>query len=246
MKYKSGDWIPSNKKLFGKLVRLPLRLIPNGTIVPILRTAARGKKWIYGSGAHSQWLGIHEIGKKKLFEKTIKPGSTVYDIGANVGIYTIISSILCGDTGKVYAFEPVPHNLEYLRKHVDLNNLENVTIISAAVSDTNGKVHFIDNGDHCTSHISDEGGVELQSITIDQFVFEEKNMPPDYFKIDVEVAEDLVIEGARNTIQKYKPEIFLATHGIEKDQICTKQLHDLNYKIIPIPGFDDEIYAIPD
>jgi len=43
MGYKSGDWIPSNKKIFGKIVRLPFKLIPPGTIVPILRTKARGK-----------------------------------------------------------------------------------------------------------------------------------------------------------------------------------------------------------
>lgn len=106
MSYKRGDWIPSNKSILGIVLRLPLQLIPIGTIVPILRTAARGKKWILGSGAHSQWLGFHEVGKKKLFQKTIQPGSTVYDIGANVGIYTILSSVLCGNSGKVYAFEP--------------------------------------------------------------------------------------------------------------------------------------------
>jgi len=246
MTYKSGDWIPSNKKLFGKILRLPLKLIPNGKIVPILRTSARGKKWIYGSGAHSQWLGIHEVGKKKLFEKTIKPGSIVYDIGANVGIYTIISSILCGEAGKVYAFEPVPHNLKYLKKHIELNHLINVTVIGAAVSSTNGKIFFEDNGDHCTSHISSEGGMEVDCVSLDYFVFEKQNTPPDYIKIDVEGAEDLVIQGAQKTITEYKPEIFLATHGLEKDQICRKQLKDLKYKIRSIPGFDDEIVAIPE
>jgi FkbM family methyltransferase len=246
MTYKSGNWIPSDKKLFGKLLRLPFRLIPSGTIVPILRTRARGKKWVYGSGAHSQWLGIHEVGKKKLFEKTIMPGSIVYDIGANVGIYTIISSILCGEDGMVYAFEPIPHNLQYLKKHVDLNYLSNVTVVGAAVSNINGKINFLDNGDHCTSHISGEGDIEVESISLDYFIFEKQNSPPNYLKIDVEGAEDLVIEGARKTITQYKPEIFLATHGIEKDQNCREQLKSMKYKIIPIPGFDDEIYAIPE
>lgn len=244
MGYKSGDLLPSNKKLFGKLLRLPFRLIPNGTIVPILRTAARGQKWIYGSGAHSQWLGLHEIGKKKLFEKTIKPGSTVYDIGANVGIYTIISSLLCGESGKVYAFEPISHNLKYLKKHVDLNNLNNVTVIEKAVSNINGIIKFEDNGDHCTSHISFEGEIEVESLSLDHFVFEKENTPPDYLKIDVEGAEDLVIEGALRTIMQYKPEIFLATHGIEKDKICREQLKKIKYKLHSIPGFDDEIHAI--
>jgi FkbM family methyltransferase len=246
MGYKRGDWIPSNKSIIGILLRLPLQLIPQGTIVPILRTASRGKKWVYGSGAHSQWLGLHEVGKKKFFQKTIKSGSIVYDIGANVGIYTILSSILCGNSGRVYAFEPVLHNIKYLKKHIELNNLQNVSVIDAAVSNNSGRIFFHDNGDHCTSHISNDGEMDVASVSIDDFVFDQNNLPPDYLKIDVEGAENLVIEGGKKTLTTYKPNIFLATHGYEIDQICRNQLKDLNYKLMNIPGYDDEIYAIPE
>jgi len=244
--YKRGDWIPSNQSLIGKLLRFPLNLIPKGTIVPILGSAARGKKWILGSGAHSQWLGIHEIGKKKVYKKAIKSGSVVYDIGANVGIYTIISSILCGETGHVYAFEPVPVNAKYLKKHVELNKLNNVTIVETAVSDVDGYLQFKDDGDHCTSHISIDGEIKVESQTIDSFVFTKKNKPPGYLKIDVEGAEVSVLQGGKKVLNEYKPEIFLATHGYELDRACRNLLAQLNYKVNNLPGSADELYAIPE
>ena len=245
MSYKRGDWIPSNKSILGVVLRLPLRLIPEKTIVPILRTAARGKKWIAGSGAHSQWLGIHEVGKKKLYQKTIRPGSIVYDIGANVGIYTILSSVLCGTSGKVYAFEPDPHNLKYLRDHVKLNNLQNVSIVEYAISKKSGYLFFQATSDHCNSHISDDGELEINAVSIDDFVFEQDNTPPDFLKIDVEGTESLVLEGAQRTLEEYRPEIFLATHGSEIDTNCRQQLEKINYNVSKISGYDDELYCVP-
>jgi FkbM family methyltransferase len=245
MNYKRKDWIPSNKSILGTILRLPLRLIPKDTIVPILSTAARGKKWIADSGAHSQWLGIHEINKKKFFQRTIQPGSVVYDIGANVGIYTLLSSVLCGDTGKVFAFEPDPHNIEYLWKHVQLNQLNNISIIEYAISNKSGNLSFESTSDHCTSHLSDNGKLKVKAITLDQFVSDNTNSPPDYIKIDVEGAENLVLEGGHKTLRQHKPKIFLATHGYEIDQICRQQLKDLGYNISKIRGYDDELYCVP-
>jgi len=245
MGYKRGDWIPSNKNTLGKIIRLPLRLIPKGTIVPILRSAARGKKWIIGSGANSLWMGISEIRKKKHFEKTVQEGSIVYDIGANVGIYTILSSVLCGKSGQVFAFEPDPHNIRYLKDHIKLNKLQNVSIVEKALSNSSGRLFFQATSDHCQSHISENGEIEIESITLDDFVAKDKNHPPDVVKIDVEGAENLVIEGAHKTLSQHKPVLFLATHSIEVDQNCRKQLEKLNYTVSKIRGYDDELYCVP-
>jgi len=245
MSYKRDSWIPSNKSILGKVLRLPLRLIPKGIKVPILTTAARGKKWIIGSGANSQWLGISEVNKKILFQKTIPQGSVVFDIGANVGIYTILSSVLCGNSGRVFAFEPDPYNIKYLEDHVALNNLKNVSIEKYAVSNSSGRLFFQDTGDHCNSHISEKGQIEVEAITLDDFVFKKNNLPPNYLKIDVEGAENLVLEGAQKTLSEHGPEIFLATHGFEIDQKCREQLNKLNYQVSKIRGYDDELYCVP-
>ncbi len=69
------------QSFLGKLIRLPLRLIPKKMVMPILQGSLRGKKWIVGSGEHGYWLGSYEYQKRLAFEKTIKRNTVVYDIG---------------------------------------------------------------------------------------------------------------------------------------------------------------------
>src|ERR1700722_9598796 len=105
----------SKESLIGRLLRVPLRLIPRSTVLPIMQGALQGKKWRVGSGAHGCWLGSYEFHKQKALQDEIKAGYVVYDIGANVGFYALLASVLVGETGFVYAFEPFPGNLRELR-----------------------------------------------------------------------------------------------------------------------------------
>jgi hypothetical protein len=126
----------------GKLLRLPLRLIPPEMKMPILQGKLRGFKWIVGSSNHGCWLGSYEWEMRRLFEETVKEGSIVFDIGAHVGFYTLLASALVGPTGKVFAFEPVPQNVSYLKEHLRINQVMNVVIHEAAVFDRTGPAPF--------------------------------------------------------------------------------------------------------
>src|ERR1700745_973314 len=95
----------SNLTMIGKLLRAPLRLIPRSTVLPILQGPLRGKKWTAGSGSHGCWLGSYEYHKQRALQQELKVGNVVYDIGANVGFYTLLASVMIGDTGYVYSFE---------------------------------------------------------------------------------------------------------------------------------------------
>src|SRR5947208_793716 len=99
------------RRLLAKLVRLPLRLIPSQSIVRIRSGDLRGWRWIVGSSTNGCWLGTYESHMQRLFREHIGPGSTVFDIGANVGFFTLLASKLAGEAGRVYAFEPLPRNL---------------------------------------------------------------------------------------------------------------------------------------
>lgn len=59
----------------------------------------------------------------------------VYDIGANAGFYTLLSSVLTGSNGKVFAFEPVQQNIFYIKNHLGLNKITNTVVVEKAVSD---------------------------------------------------------------------------------------------------------------
>ena len=209
---------------FGKFLRFPLRLIPRGSTVPILFTRARGKRWIVGSGPHSCWLGFNEVKKRNLFTKIVHKGNIVFDIGANVGSYTILSSILVGQKGKVLAFEPMPENMKYLKNHITLNQLDNVQTFEMAVSDYCGTARFDAAADRVLCSISVNGNLIVQTTTIDA-VSREQSLFPDCIKIDVEGGEAAVLRGARQVLKNYRPIVFVATHSPEVHKECIEILN---------------------
>src|ERR1039457_4559604 len=140
----------SKETLIGKLLRAPLRLIPPRTVVPILQGALRGKKWMVGSATNGCWLGSYEYAKQKALQRELKAGQVVYDVGANVGFYSLLASVIVGDAGHVYSFEPFPENVRQLRKHLEMNHIKNCTVIDAAVSSADGDAIFDPSEDRCT------------------------------------------------------------------------------------------------
>src|SRR5712691_6651041 len=110
-----------NSRYIGGLIRLPLRLIPPTTILPVLAGPTRGMRWIVGSAPHGSWLGTSEREQLANFLSCIRSGMIVWDIGASVGLYTLPSARAVQCSGCVYAFEPMTRNLGYLRQHLSLN-----------------------------------------------------------------------------------------------------------------------------
>jgi len=221
----------SNSRVIGKLLRFPLRFIPQNMKVPILHGPLKGKKWIVGSSNHGCWLGSYEYEKQKLFAKTVKEGSVVYDIGAHVGFYTLLASELVSPRGKVIAFEPVPQNIHYLKEHLRLNRCNNVTVVESTVTDRNGIALFEGSTNNYTGHLSSKGCLEVKTVSLDALVSKGEIPPPDYIKIDVEGAEFLVLSGAKSILANHHPTMFLATHGIEVWQQCIAFLKSIGYHL---------------
>ncbi len=232
----------SGNSLLGQILRLPLKLIPPGTIMPILQGRLRGKKWIVGSSDHGCWLGSYENKKRVVFEKMINSGSVVFDLGAHVGFYFLLASILVGPKGMVYSFEPVPKNIYYLKRHLRLNNIRNVAVIEAALSDRNGSTKFfVDESNRISRYkggISSDGNLIVKIVSLDQ-LYEQEVIPiPKYIKIDVEGAEMLVFIGARKILSNFHPTIFLATHGELIHDQCCAFLKSTGYELEAINGSD--------
>lgn len=235
-------------QLIGKLLRLPLNLIPKGMVIPVLQGKLRGKKWIVGASVHGCWLGCYEQDKQLLFTKTITKESVVYDIGANVGFYTLLASHIIGEKGKTIAFEPFHRNLCYLKKHLQLNKCNNVAVIEAAVNEQGGVAFFEEGTSSSTGRISEKGSIKIETVKIDTLVSQGKIPPPDFIKIDVEGSELLVLRGAKSMLTHYYPTIFLATHGTNVHKECCDFLESIGYKLQSINKKDiketDEILAV--
>jgi FkbM family methyltransferase len=231
----------------GKLLRLPLRYIPKNTVLPVIQGELRGYKWISGSSNHGCWLGSYEYEKQRLISSMIKPGTVAFDIGAHVGFYTLLFSKLIGPEGKVFAFEPFPPNIDFLRKHISMNRIANVETLEVAVSDAEGTTLFTQGPGSSMGYISETGDFEVEQVAIDGLIRRKKLSPPNYIKIDIEGAEYKALIGAKETLRKFHPVIFLATHGREVHKSCCDFLTDLGYALNPIDGSDilvtDEIVA---
>ena len=225
--------------MLGPVFRLPLSLIPQKTILRVLRGPLRGQRWIVGSATHAHWAGTYETSRLNAFASALKPGDCIYDVGANVGIYTLLASLNVGPTGTVYAFEPVQRNLQYLRRHLALNKIENCKVIEAAVCDTDGMLRF--SSQHWGSamgRLSDRGELQVDSVSLDSCCFRGRAFTlPNVIKIDVEGAEFLVLRGAKRILGECHPRLFIEIHGRQQHSDCREFLLGLGYHLEESYGY---------
>jgi len=219
----------SGESALGRLARYPFNLLPWTMAVPILTGRLRGRRWIVGSAIHRCWLGFYENEKQQLISREVQADSVFWDVGANVGFYSLLASELVG-SGKVFAFEPVPRNLSYLREHLALNRVTNVEVLPTAVSDKNGHSSFEIEETGLMGHLLGEGSMTVSTVTLDSLVEEGKVLPPGYVKMDIEGAELLALRGASDTFQQFHPVLFLATHGRDVHRECCLLLESWGYE----------------
>lgn len=218
-------------------------------VVPILQGPLRGRKWIAGSSTHGCWLGSYEFDKQRALRLLLKSGDVVYDIGANVGFYTILASVLVGEGGHVNSFEPSPDNLRDLKRHIQINGITNCTVFETAVSSADGESGFDPTANRSTGRLAGTGSLRVRTVTLDSLVRSEKLRPPNLIKVDIEGAERDCLVGAAATIKQFRPIIFLATHGSEVHAACVELLLGWNYRLAslddqPVEG-TDELIARP-
>jgi len=225
--------MPPAQTVLGKILRWPFSLIPPETVVRILRGPLRGKKWVAGAGPNAYWVGRYEVARLREFAATLTQGGVVYDVGASVGIYSLVASSEIGPTGMVYAFEPQERNLGYLRRHLALNRVNNCFVLEAAVCNRDGTRRFSSAAwDACMGRLSDDGEISVPSTTIDTCVYGETGLrPPDILKVDVEGAELEVLEGAAKTLGEFHPRAFVETHGTQLHADCCAYLQAKGYTV---------------
>lgn len=238
-----------SRGLLGRWVRTPLAWIPDGTVVPVLQGPLRGRRWVVGASIHGCWLGWYERPKQERFVRHVRPGDVVYDLGANVGFYTLLASRAAGPHGRVVAFEPVPRNLDFLRRHIELNRCDNVVVRPTAVGAADGTATFDADGDPSMGRLSEGGGLTVRVEGLDSLLHRGELPPPDLMKVDVEGAEASVFRGAQRLISRYRPVIFLATHGTAARAECLDLLAAHGYSVDGVDGplrdDDDEMIARP-
>ena len=208
--------------------------------LPILKGPLKGKRWLLATRSNF-FFGSYEPEQTEAFERAVRPGAVVYDVGAHYGYYSLLASQLAGAKGRVIALEPSPRNLKVLRRHIQLNHIENITVLETALSDHPGEARFDNRAGSGVGHLSPEGPLTVRLTTLDLLAREYP--APSVLKIDVEGAEEAVLLGGRETLAKGKPTIFLSTHGPALAENCSRMLQGLGYSLRELlPG---ELLATP-
>lgn len=151
------------------------------------------------------YLAFHKFGisgadERVLLERLIRPGDHVLDIGANIGLYTAVIARAAGLKGRVLAFEPMPDMAEALRKAVEWNQLDSVTVHPVALGDRNGTLRMarqsFNSGDN---RVTSEGSIEVPVLCGDALV----DFPAlDVIKIDVQGYELPALRGLSSALAR--------------------------------------------
>jgi FkbM family methyltransferase len=202
--------------------------------------------------------GTYEDEINKLIRISLKPGGVALDIGANIGLQSIRMSACAGDSGIVYAFEPLSYLQEKFNKNIILNRAGNVRLFPFALSNIESEADFNvsrNSWNQGTFSIGSIGkGSEIQHVLIriaDELPEIKSLNRLDLVKIDVEGFEYQVLLGLNQTLKKHKPRIIFeydSNYWLSNDQDinnCFIFLRTLGYTIYQITPVGCELIGNP-
>ncbi len=161
------------------------------------------------------YFGFQETSRKVLYD-SMEVGQTVIDIGTNVGDVTLHAAKIVGANGKVYSFEPDPNNYKRLETNLSLNNFSNICINQLGLGDRAGtfSIAKVNSGNQGMNRVVKRNSnyqnlQQIQVITLDSYVTENKIDKIDLIKIDVEGFEYNVLKGSKTVIDTFHPTFFI-------------------------------------
>lgn len=229
-----------------RLGRLALRLVPN--VVVRVHVEGIGPFLIRLRQHRYFWLRDPIVTERvpfALLRALVRPGDVVYDVGANIGLYTRFLATL--GAGEVVAFEPVAANRALYDRNVALGAIgERVRCLPIALSDRDEEAEFQLDDMQSTSGTLDRvtGGAPSEGRRnlglaprtervacrrLDSLVSAGDVAPPDLLKLDVEGAEALVLRGGAEVLRRHRPRLVVELHGAEVARQAAELLLDLGY-----------------
>ncbi len=173
--------------------------------------------------------GISRLSQNSI-EKINK--GTVLDVGGFIGDSCLLFRDVFPDS-PLYSFECLPENIELFKKTIELNQLQNIHLIEKALSDTIGKAYISNQSSAsslCESEV--EQCVAVETDTLDNYLDSLAIGNISMIKVDIEGAEQKFLEGAKKTIEKYRPVLLLSIYHNWEDLMTIKPLIEswnLNY-----------------
>lgn len=154
----------------------------------------------------------HERYEAKIIDSLLEQGEVFWDIGANIGYFTLAAASVLKNRGQIVSFEPARVAYERLKDNISLNYFNNILIYKLAVTDKSGEGVLYLSGDVADSGANlfhpgkDQTLQEIcETVSLDRFSQEQGLQAPDFIKMDVEGAELAALKGAENILANSRP-----------------------------------------
>jgi len=168
-----------------------------------------------GVSAELALYGVHEPMATRVYLETLSAGDHVIDVGSNIGYWLLLAARMIGESGRMLAFEPVPGPREILQRNLQRSGIRNVELFPWAIGRENGTAEFyesqVPNWGSLVKHdaLLQSRNLSVEIRKLDDVVRENAGFRPTMLRMDVEGAELMVLEGAQNLLEKYKPALFI-------------------------------------
>ncbi len=198
-------------------------------------------------------FGTYETDVVHLLRRMVQPNWVVFDVGAHIGYFALLLSRMVGPGGKVVAFEPSPDIFRILEENVRMNDCRNVVLENRAVAATTGVMTLrLNDADPLTSTASLVHGkpmAEVETVTVDEYASgfgEQIHM----VMMDVEGAEEAVLQGMRSTVRRDLPILLIELHGFDswgRNHPALRELDamDYDFRFVDTPGAQAHVLAEP-
>jgi FkbM family methyltransferase len=202
------------KRIFREYIPLKVMILfsKNGEVIKNIQ----GSKMILnlndvGISRELACYGVHESNSTAEVKKVIKPGMKILEVGANIGYYALMETMLAGPTGHLYAMEPSPFNFELLTRNLKLNGLKNYDLYKTAAGSVVGKAKFLLSGRSNLSTFIEREDLTGEEVDVDVIRLEDflKDKQVDFIRMDVEGYEGEILKGAEGALSSgNKPKYF--------------------------------------
>ena len=215
------------------------KLLPSDTLVwvQIQNGHARGL-WICVNPRTGQAVhhGEEEPEVQDALVEYLRPGMTFYDVGANIGFFSLLAARIVGPFGRVVSFEADPEIAVRLRENLARNGFEQATVVQRAVWSEPTTVLFarVDSSvspDRGLGHVvvdrNSSNTIAVDAVALDGFLGSERQ--PDFIKCDVEGAEAAVFAGAENVLREKRPILLVEMHSVEDHRLLSRKFSEFGY-----------------
>lgn len=200
-----------------------------GVRVPVASGINQGMKWSVVTTGRGYGSGTFGVDRIEALAFVTRPGDCFWDVGAHKGFMTLAASRMVGPSGTVVSVEPSARNRWFLQHHVDWNGVENVEIVSVALSAERGEAAFGGTGDSLAYELGQ--GDETVSVRTLPGLIADRGLPrPDILKIDAEGQEAAILGGGAAAIPPHAA-ILVSVHGREMHEACTRILRERRFRL---------------